>query len=43
MKNVIESFALSTIAKSYDSNYGDYVSPIDTDNFDFLSVSIGET
>ena len=38
MKNVIEPFALSTIAKSYDSNYGDYVSPIDTDNFDFLSV-----
>ena len=23
MKNVIEPFALSTIAKSYDSNYGD--------------------
>lgn len=36
-KNVIESFALSTIAKSFDYNYSSYFSPADTNNFDYLS------
>ena len=36
-KEVIEPFALSTIAKSFDLRYGQYYSPKDTNNFDYLS------
>lgn len=38
MKEVIEPFALSTIAKSYDPSYNEFSSPVDKDNFDFLSI-----
>lgn len=36
-KNIIEKFSLETIAKSYDSKYKGYISPHNTDNFDFIS------
>lgn len=36
-KEVIEPFALSTIAKSFHLRYGQYYSPKDTNNFDYLS------
>ena len=36
-KTIIEKFSLETIAKSYDSKYMEYVSPQNTDNFDFVS------
>ena len=37
-KEIIEPFAISTIAKSFDSEYGNYYSPKDTNNFDYLSL-----
>lgn len=36
-KNIIEPFALSTIAKSFDAIYADYRSPESTDNLDYIS------
>ena len=36
-KQTIEEFALRTISKSFDSSYGQYSSPNDTDNFDGIS------
>ena len=36
-KNIIEPFALSTIAKSFDAIYADYHSPESTDNLDYIS------
>lgn len=36
-KEIIEPFAISTIAKSYDPSYAFYYSPKDTDNFDYIS------
>ena len=36
-KEIIESFAISTISKSFDAEYGDYYSPQNTNNFDFIS------
>ena len=36
-KEVIEPFALSTIAKSFGFEYSQYYSPKDTNNFDYLS------
>ena len=36
-KEIIEPFAISTIAKSYDRSYAFYYSPKDTDNFDYIS------
>ena len=37
-KEIIEPFAISTISKSFDSEYGNYYSPKDTNNFDYLSL-----
>ena len=37
-KKVIEEFALRVISKSYDLKFSTYVSPKDTDNFDFVSI-----
>lgn len=36
-KNVIEPYALSTIAYSYDLSYKNYFRPKNTDNFDYIS------
>ncbi len=36
-KNIIEPFALKTIANSYDKSYEKYIKPNDTDNFDYYS------
>ena len=36
-KRIIEPFAIKTIAASFDERYGMYHSPIDTDNFDYIS------
>lgn len=38
-KRIIEPFAIKTIAASFDERYGMYYSPIDTDNFDYISPS----
>lgn len=37
-KKVIEEFALRVTSKSYDLIFSTYVSPNDTDNFDFVSI-----
>ena len=39
-KNVIEKFAIETISKSYNTKYAKYVSPSNTDNFDFISEDL---
>ena len=39
-KKTIESFAIETISKSYDSKFSKYNSPNSTDNFDFLSEDL---
>ena len=36
-KEIMEPFALSTIALSFDKRYEEYNNPKDTDNFDFIS------
>lgn len=36
-KHIIEEFAIRTISKSYDSSYGLYLIPTDTDDFDGVS------
>ena len=36
-KKVMEPFAITVIAKSFDTKYAQYVHPIDDDNFDFIS------
>lgn len=38
-KEVMEPFAIKTIAASFDSNYNMYLSPSNSDNFDFISPS----
>lgn len=37
-KNIIEEFALRVISKSYDIDFDTYISPDNTNNFDFISV-----
>ena len=37
-KKTIEPYALSVISQSYDESYANFLSPIDTDNFDYLSA-----
>lgn len=36
-KQIIEEFAIRVISKSFDSSYGQYILPDDTDNFDGVS------
>lgn len=36
-KKVMESFALRVLTKSFDAEFGEYFSPDNTNNFDFLS------
>lgn len=36
-KKVMEPFAISVIARSFDSRYADYTQPENTDDFDFVS------
>lgn len=38
-KEIIEPFAIKTIAASFDSRYHTYLSPSNSDNFDYLSPS----
>ena len=37
-KVVIEPFAISVIAKSFDAKYAQYIHPTDDDNFDYISL-----
>ena len=37
-KEVIEPFAISVIAKSFDTKYAQYIHPTDDDNFDYISL-----
>jgi hypothetical protein len=37
-KKTIEPYAISVISQSYDKTYANFYSPVDTDNFDYLSV-----
>ncbi len=37
-KKTIEPYAISVISQSYDKTYASFYSPVDTDNFDYLSV-----
>ena len=38
-KNIMESFAINTIAASYDKTYEEYYAPSNSDNFDYVSPS----
>lgn len=38
-KEIIEPFAIKTITASFDSRYNTYLSPSDSDNFDYISPS----
>lgn len=36
-KNILELFALNVLTLSFDTNYGNYYAPKNSDNFDFIS------